>query len=348
MKSAIITGITGQDGSFLAELLLEKGYEVWGVYRRASTPNISRVAHIKSENFRLVEGDVSDPFSIANIVQHVKPDEYYNLAAQSHVHTSFEQPSYTFDVNFNGVLNALEAIRKYSPQTKFYQASTSEMFGASKGREILAPDSPKKLVMGYIQDERTPFLPQSPYAIAKLAAHHLVRNYRDSYGIFACCGILFNHESERRGENFVTRKITKWIGEFLASGKDPSFPKLRLGNIYSVRDWGYAKDYVKAMWQMMQCDRSDDYVIATSHSFTVRDFLVGAFDYAGLGDYGDYVEIDKNFYRPSEVDYLCGSYTKANKAFGWKPETNILSLVEIMVDYDVEKARLQRSALQEI
>jgi GDPmannose 4,6-dehydratase len=299
MKSAVITGITGQDGSFLAELLLEKGYEVWGVYRRASTPNISRVAHIKSENFRLVEGDVSDPFFVANIIQTVKPDEYYNLAAQSHVHTSFEQPSYTFDVNFNGVLNALEAIRKYSPQTKFYQASTSEMFGKNYTK-IIDIDSGKELRR--YQDETTPCYPQSPYAIAKLAAHHLVRNYRDSYGIFACCGILFNHESERRGENFVTRKITKWIGEFLATGKDPSFPKLRLGNIYSVRDWGYAKDYVKAMWQMMQCNKPDDYVVATSHSFTVRDFLVGAFDHAGLGDYGDYVEIDKNFYRPSEVD----------------------------------------------
>jgi len=345
---AIITGITGQDGSFLAELLLEKGYKVWGVYRRSSTPNLSRVAHIRDKNFKLIEGDITDPFSIARIIDSIKPDEYYNLAAQSHVHTSFEQPSHTFDVNFNGVLNALEAIRNYSPQTKFYQASTSEMFGASKGHKIFAEKNSQKLLVGYIQDEDTPFLPQSPYAIAKLASHHLVRNYRNSYGIFACSGILFNHESERRGENFVTRKITKWIGEFLASGKNPSFPKLRLGNIYSVRDWGYAKDYVKAMWGMMQCDKSDDYVVATSNSFTVRDFLVGAFDYAGLGDYEDYIEIDPELYRPSEVEYLCGSYKKAERAFGWTPETNILSLVEIMVDHDVEEARLRRSALQEI
>ena len=346
---AIITGITGQDGSFLAELLLEKGYEVWGLYRRSSSPNFSRLANcLANRGFKLVEADITDSGCVTRAVKTIQPDEYYNLAAQSHVHTSFEQPSYTFSVNFNGVLNALEAIRTEKPNVKFYQASTSEMFGANKGNRVLAPDSPATIVVGYEQNENTPFAPQSPYAIAKLAAHHLVRNYRDSYGIFACSGILFNHESERRGENFVTRKITKWIGGFVASGKDPNYPKLHLGNLDASRDWGYAKDYVKAMWQMMTVEKPDDYVIATNMTCTIRDFLDEAFSLIEIADWSDFVVVDPQFYRPAEVEYLCGDYAKACRVFGWHPETPLPELIRIMVEHDVEEARLQRSSLQTV
>lgn len=346
---AIITGVTGQDGSFLAELLLEKGYEVWGFYRRSSSPNFSRLANVlDNENFHLLEADITDSGCVTRAIRDIQPDEYYNLAAQSHVHTSFEQPSYTFSVNFNGVLNALEAIRTEKPDVKFYQASTSEMFGSNKGKPILAADARTPLIVGYQQNEYTPFAPQSPYAIAKLAAHHLVRNYRDSYGIFACSGILFNHESERRGENFVTRKITKWIGGFVASGKDPHYPKLHLGNLNASRDWGYAKDYVKAMWQMMMVEKPDDYIIATNETFTIREFLDAAFEIIGIQDWSDLVVVDPKFYRPAEVEYLRGDYSKAYETFGWIPETPIYRLIKVMVEHDVEEARLQRPSLQAI
>lgn len=346
---AIITGVTGQDGSFLAELLLEKRYEVWGLYRRSSNPNFSHLANaLDNRNFNLLEADITDSGCVTRAIKDIQPDEYYNLAAQSHVHTSFEQPSYTFSVNFNGVLNALEAIRTEKPDVKFYQASTSEMFGANKGNRILVPESPATIVIGYEQNENTPFAPQSPYAIAKLAAHHLVRNYRNSYGIFACSGILFNHESERRGENFVTRKITKWIGGFVASGKDPNYPKLHLGNLDASRDWGYAKDYVKAMWKMMGAKTPDDYVIATNFTYTIREFLDEAFNFIGIQDWSSFVVVDPKFYRPSEVEYLRGDYTKAANTLEWYPETSFRELVEIMVEHDMEEARLQRSSLQTI
>lgn len=347
MRRAVITGVTGQDGSFLAELLLQRGYEVFGVHRRSSTLNLSRLANVlENKNFKLVEGDISDAHSVLNIVKTIKPDEYYNLGAQSHVHTSFEQPSYTFDINFNGVLNALEAILVVSKNIRFYQASTSEMFGKNYSEEeyngVGGPAHYK------FQNENTPFMPQSPYAIAKLAAHHLVRNYRDSYDLFACSGILFNHESERRGENFVTRKITKWIGGFVASGKDPSYPKLHLGNLNAHRDWGYAKDYVEAMWKMLQTNTPDDYVIATGKTVTVRDFLNEAFRNIDIKDWSDLVVVDSKFYRPSEVEYLCGDFKRAKRALNWEPATNFRELVQIMVENDVKEERLRRSSLQAV
>lgn len=340
---AIIFGITGQDGSYLAELLIEKGYEVVGITRRVSVPTLNRINHILPK-IKIVEGDITDAFSVSNVIKEEEPDEIYNLAAQSHVGTSFKQPSLTWDVTAGGVLNILEAIR-YSGRKdsiKFYQASSSEMFGKNYNlREGFAE-------MIKFQDEKTPFAPQSPYAIAKLAAHHLVRNYRDSYGIFACSGILFNHESERRGEKFVTRKITKWIGEFVASGMDKEFPKLRLGNLDAKRDWGHAEDYVRGMWQMVQHKTPDDYVVATGETYSVREFLDIAFKYVGIDDWENLVVIDPEFYRPAEVDYLLGIPTKAKRVLGWEPHISFEKLVERMVDSDVETARLQRPDLQRV
>jgi GDPmannose 4,6-dehydratase len=280
---------------------------------------------------------------VARILKIIKPDEYYNLAAQSHVATSFEQPSYTWDATAKGVLNALEAIRNESADTKFYQASSSEMFG--KNYTTVYDDfgeNPLKF-----QNEETAFYPQSPYAIAKLAGHHLVRNYRDSYNIFACSGILFNHESERRGENFVTRKITKWLGEFIASEKDKKFPKLRLGNLDAHRDWGHAQDYVKAMWLMLQQENPDDYVVATGNTYTIKEFLEVAFSRYDL-NWEKHVVIDPKFYRPAEVEFLRGSPKKAKEKLKWSPEISFYSLVERMVEHDVAEARLQRSTLQEV
>jgi GDPmannose 4,6-dehydratase len=340
---AIIFGITGQDGSYLAELLLEKGYEVVGITRRVSVPTLNRITHILPK-IKIIEGDITDAFSVSNVIKEEAPDEIYNLAAQSHVGTSFKQPSLTWDVTAGGVLNILEAIR-YSgrkDEIKFYQASSSEMFGKNYNlREGLAE-------MIKYQDEKTPFMPQSPYAIAKLAAHHLVRNYRDSYGIFACSGILFNHESERRGEKFVTRKITKWIGEFVASGMDAEFPALRLGNLDAKRDWGHAEDYVRGMWEMVQHETPNDYVVATGETHSVREFLDIAFRHIGIDDWDDFVVIDPEFYRPAEVDYLLGIPAKAKRVLGWEPEISFQKLVERMVDSDVEAARLQRPDLQRV
>lgn len=371
MRTAIITGIGGQDGSYLAEFLLKKDYKVWGVYRRTSAPNFSRLEKaLKSPNLKLIEGDICDPFTIARMVKTIKPDEYYNLAAQSHVATSFEQPSYTWDATGNAVLYALEAIRTENPSVKFYQASSSEMFGKNYTK-MIDTDSGKELKK--YQDETTPFYPQSPYAIAKLAGHHLVRNYRDSYGIYACSGILFNHESERRGDQFVTRKITKWLGEFLdwknthdenfeystefpnhviAVRSDgfvygPQFPKLRLGNLDAYRDWGHAEDYIEAMWLMLQQSEPDDYVVSTGETHSVREFLEVAFGYVGL-NYEDYVVVDPAFYRPAEVDYLLGSSTKAREKLQWEPKVSFRELVTRMVDSDASQARLRRSALQTV
>lgn len=343
MKTAIITGITGQDGSYLAELLLAKKYKVYGIYRRTSSPNFSRLYNaLKYKNFHLLEGDVCDPYLVARTLKAIKPDEYYNLAAQSHVATSFEQPSYTWDVTAKGVLNALEAIRNESPSTKFYQASSSEMFGKNYTVEYENGVELRKY-----QNEGTPFYPQSPYAIAKLAGHHLVRNYRDSYQIFACSGILFNHESERRGENFVTRKITKWLGEFIANDKNNSYPKLRLGNLDAFRDWGHAEDYVVAMWNMLQHTEPDDYVVATGTTHTIRDFLTEAFSIYNL-NWEDHVIIDPKFYRPAEVEFLLGLPDKANKVLDWYPKISFTELVERMVKSDVQESRLSRSALQTV
>lgn len=291
----------------------------------------------------MVEGDICDPFSIARLIKKIRPNEYYNLAAQSHVGTSFEQPSYTWDATGSAVLYALESIRTENPSTKFYQASSSEMFG--KNFTVVANDYGEDPIK--FQNEETPFYPQSPYAIAKLAGHHLVRNYRDSYKIFGCSGILFNHESERRGENFVTRKITKWLGGFIASEKDPKYPKLRLGNIDAHRDWGHAEDYVKAMWMMMQHEKPDDYVVATGETHTVKEFLDEAFKIYDL-DWNDHVVIDPKFYRPAEVEFLLGSAKKIRHVLNWTPQVSFSNLVERMVISDATEARLQRSALQAV
>ena len=379
---AIIFGITGQDGSYLAELLHDKGYEVIGVTRRVSVDTLQRISHILPQ-IKIVEGDITDAFSVSNVIKEHEPDEVYNLAAQSHVGTSFTQPSLTWDVTAGGCLNILEGIR-YSgrkEKIKFYQASSSEMFGknfSTKSRKLSVGDVMCGVESGDIkyQDEDTPFAPQSPYAIAKLASHHLVRNYRDSYGIFACSGILFNHESERRGEKFVTRKITKWIGEFVTwqlnnpivfencqlseyenldtdyiyiEGKSgPKFPKLRLGNLDAYRDWGHAEDYVRAMWLMMQQEVPDDYVVATGETHSVRDFLNIAFAHVGIGEWDDFVVIDPEFYRPAEVDYLLGFPNKAKSSLGWNPDVSFKDLVHRMIEKDINEAKLQRPDVQEV
>ena len=342
-KIAIVTGATGQDGSYLSELLLDKGYTVVGLRRRSSSEKgLERIEHLlNNDNFKLVEADITDPANVCWLMQTYLPDEVYNLAAQSHVGTSFQQPSYTTQVNLQGPLNFLEAIRLLSPSTRFYQASTSEMFG--KNYEEYGGTK--------FQKETTPFVPQSPYDVAKLAAHEMVRIYRDSYGLFACCGILFNHESERRGENFVTRKITKWIGEFVASGQDEDFPALRLGNLDAHRDWGHAQDYVDAMYLMLQQDEPEDYVIATSETHSVREFLTEAFNEIGIPNFEPHVVIDPEFYRPCEVDWLLGHTGKARQQLGWRPKVSFPELVQRMVRSDIDAARkekLERSSLQEL
>lgn len=386
---AIIFGITGQDGIYLAELLLEKGYKVTGVTRRSSTPNTQNINHLL-QKIKLIEGDITDPFSVNAVVASEEPDEIYNLAAQSHVGTSFNQPNYTWDVTAGGTLNILEAIR-FSPRKdkiRFYQASSSEMFGKNYDQITEGnPSKPDSIKTKKYQDENTPFMPQSPYAIAKLAAHHLVRNYRDSYGIHGSCGILFNHESERRGENFVTRKITKWIGEFV-KWRNPTnelgqilsdelsdatmpflddindiddenmiynslmdkegFPKLRLGNLDAKRDWGHAEDYVNAMWLMLQQETPDDYVVATGSTYSIRQFLDAAFNAAGISNWADFVVIDPKFYRPAEVDYLLGVPNKAERKLEWRRKISFTELAERMVHSDVQKARLRRPSLQTI
>ena len=342
-KIAIVTGATGQDGSYLSELLLDKGYTVVGLRRRSSSEKgLERIEHLlNNDNFKLVEADITDSGCVNSLISEYMPHEVYNLAAQSHVGTSFKQPSYTSQVNLQGPINFLEAIRLLSPSTKFYQASTSEMFG--KNYEVFADTK--------YQKETTPFVPQSPYAVAKLAAHEMVRIYRDSYELFACCGILFNHESERRGENFVTRKITKWIGEFVVSGQDEDFPALRLGNLDAHRDWGHAQDYVDAMYLMLQQDEPEDYVIATSETHSVREFLTEAFNEIGISNFEPHVVIDPEFYRPCEVDWLLGHTGKARQQLGWRPKVSFPELVQRMVRSDIDAARkekLERSSLQEL
>jgi GDPmannose 4,6-dehydratase len=325
-KRALITGITGQDGSYLSELLLENGYEVHGIIRRTSTFNTDRIDHIyvdpHNEGARLFlhYGDLTDGVTLRRILEEIKPVEIYNLGAQSHVRVSFDAPEYTVDTVGMGTLRLLEAIRDYQHRTgiqvRFYQAGSSEMFG---------------LVQEIPQKETTPFYPRSPYACAKVYAHWQTVNYRESYGLFACNGILFNHESPRRGETFVTRKITRAIARIVA-GKQK---KLYLGNLDSKRDWGYAKDYVRAMWLMLQQEQPDDYVISTGETYSVREFLDVAFKYVNL-DWQDYVEFDPRYLRPAEVDLLIGDSTKAREKLGWQPSVTFEQLVALMVKADLE------------
>src|SRR3989338_473570 len=328
MKKALITGITGQDGSYLAELLLEKGYTLYGMVRRSSSINTNRIDHlyeepwVKSKKLNLIYGDLNDASSINRILRTVKPDEIYNLAAQSHVKVSFEIPEYTAEVTALGALRILEAIVESGIKTKFYQASSSELYG----RTETVP-----------QSETTPFRPVSPYAVAKLFAYWTTVNYREGNGIFACNGILFNHESPRRGETFVTRKITRAIARIKKGLQN----KLYLGNLNAKRDWGYAKDYVEAMWLMLQQKKADDFVIATGKTHTVREFVREAFDYVGL-DYKRYIVIDKRYFRPLEVNILQGDPAKAKRKMGWKPRTSFEQLVKIMVDADMELVRKQK------
>jgi GDPmannose 4,6-dehydratase len=365
-KRALITGITGQDGSYLAELLLEKGYSVIGLKRRTSTDNTQRVSHLlENPKFQIQEFDIADSGSVYSAVERNQPNEIYNLAAQSHVKTSFDQPCYTTQVNTIGVVNFLEAIRRFKPDAKFYQASTSEMFGKNYDSKFCTDD--KKTAQEKFQDENTAFEPQSPYAAAKLASHHMVRIYREGYGLHASCGILFNHESERRGEKFVTRKITKWIAGFKnwaeAQGLDTearhfefdrdyihsrrsSYPKLRLGNIEAFRDWGHAEDYVNAMWLMLQQNIPDDYVIATGETYSVYDFMVYAFEYINIPkeDIKDFFMIDPEFYRPAEVEFLKGDPTKAETILGWERGVSFEQLVHRMLESDInaEKEKVQK------
>jgi len=325
MKKALITGITGQDGSYLAELLLSKGYEVHGIIRRASTFNTSRLEHLYTDPhtreavLKLHYGDLSDASALARLIGRITPDEIYNLAAQSHVRVSFDSPEYTTDITATGAVRLLEAIRETGIKPRFYQASSSEMFG--KAREIP-------------QCETTPFYPRSPYGCAKVYAYWITVNYRESYGLFACNGILFNHESPRRGETFVTRKITRAVAHIATGLQD----KLYLGNLEAKRDWGYAREYVEAMWLMLQQAKPDDYVVATGETHSVREFLEAAFAHAGL-DWRKYVEIDPNYYRPTEVDLLVGDASKAKKQLGWEPKTKFNDLVKLMVDADLQMVK---------
>jgi GDPmannose 4,6-dehydratase len=324
MKRAFITGITGQDGSYLAELLLEKGYEVWGLIRRSSSFHTGRIEHLYQDphergvRLHLVYGDLSDGGSLASLLKQIQPDEVYNLGAQSHVRVSFDQSLYTADVVALGTLRLLDALRQLSPMPRYYQASSSEMFGSTPPP----------------QSEKSPFHPRSPYACAKVFAFHQVVNYREAYGIFACNGILFNHESPRRGETFVTRKITRAATRIKLGLQD----KLFLGNLDARRDWGYAPDYVKAMWSMLQAGQPDDYVIATGETHSVREFVEEVFSRLQL-DWKKYVEIDPRYFRPSEVDSLCGDASKARTRLGWVPQTSFQQLVKIMVDADMQLAR---------
>ena len=322
MKKALITGITGQDGSYLAELLLEKGYEVYGVVRRSSSFNTGRIDHVFQDpheqgvRLKLVFGDLNDSSSLNHILRTVQPDEIYNLGAQSHVRVSFDIPEYTGEITGLGAVRLLEAVRETGIPSKIYQASSSEMYG---------------LVQHVPQHEGTPFYPRSPYGCAKVYAFHITKNYRESYDMFACNGILFNHESPRRGETFVTRKITRAVARIRAGYQQ----KLYLGNLDAKRDWGYAPEYVEAMWLMMQQERADDYVIATGETHTVREFVEEAFGHVGL-DWTRHVEIDPKYYRPAEVDLLIGDASKAKRELGWEPKVTFRELVRIMVEADVE------------
>ncbi len=322
IKKALITGVTGQDGSYLAELLLEKGYEVHGIIRRASTFNTSRLDGIYSDphspkhNFHLHYGDLSDGSNLARLLGKIQPDEVYNLAAQSHVRVSFDAPEYTTDITGTGTIRLLEAIRELGIRPRFYQASSSEMYG---------------LVQEVPQKETTPFYPRSPYGCAKVYSYWITVNYRESYGLHASNGILFNHESPRRGETFVTRKITRAAAHIKLGLQD----KLFMGNLDAKRDWGYAKEYVEAMWLMLQQPEGDDYVVATNETHTIRECLDVAFGRLGL-DWHKHVEIDPRYYRPAEVELLIGDYSKAKRKMGWEPKTKFKELIELMTDADLK------------
>jgi GDPmannose 4,6-dehydratase len=319
-KRALLTGVTGQDGSYLAELLLDKGYEVHGIIRRSSSFNTERVEHLYHDphepgtKFFTHYGDLADPVVLTRLIYELQPDEIYHLGAQSHVRVSFDIPEYTFDVTGGGTLRILEAIRDSGVATRFYQASSSEMFGSTPPP----------------QNESTPFHPRSPYAVSKVAAYWTTVNYREAFGIFAANGILFNHESPRRGETFVTRKITRAVARIQAGIQD----KLYLGNLDAERDWGYAPDFVEAMWRMLQADEPGDFVVATGEKHSVRDFLELSFDLVGL-DPGKHVEIDPRYYRPAEVDSLLGDPGKVQRELGWEPSVRFEELVKIMVEADI-------------
>jgi len=324
MKKALITGITGQDGSYLAELLLKKGYEVWGIIRRSSSFHTGRIDHLYKDpheqpKLKLIYGDLTDGANLSTIINEIKPDEVYNLGAQSHVRVSFDMPIFTVNTDALGTLRLLEAIRSSNRPVKFYQASSSEMYGK---------------VVEVPQTEKTPFYPRSPYACAKAYSFWQTLNYREAYGLFACNGILFNHESPRRGETFVTRKITRAVTRIKCGLQD----KLFLGNLDAKRDWGFAGDYVEAMWMMLQHDNSDDYVIATGESHSVKEFVDEVFSYLDL-DWQKYVEIDPRYFRPSEVDFLQGDASKAKKVLGWEPKVTFKELARIMTDADMKIAK---------
>jgi len=327
-KKAFITGITGQDGSYLTEFLISKGYEVHGIMRRSSAFNTERIDHlmgdeeIMNKKLFMYYGDLADGTNMSRLLEKIKPDEIYNLGAQSHVRVSFDIPVYTGDVTGIGTTRLLEAVRETQIKTRFYQASSSELYG---------------LVQEVPQKETTPFYPRSPYGAAKLYAYWVTVNYRESYNMFACNGILFNHESPRRGGTFVTKKITRAVANIAAKKQD----KLFLGNLDAKRDWGYAKDYVEAMWLMLQQDKPEDYVIATGETHSVKEFLQEAFSYAGL-DWNKYVEIDPRYFRPAEVDLLIGDASKAKAKLGWVPKTNFKELVKIMVDADLKAAGVNK------
>ena len=328
MKKALVTGITGQDGSYLTEFLISKGYMVYGIIRRSSSFNTARIDHIYRDlhegevRMKLKYGDLTGGNYISSIISDLQPDEVYNLGAQSHVRVSFDQPIFTVDVNSLGTLKLLESIRRTNPKIKYYQASSSEMFGK---------------VMEIPQRESTPFYPRSPYACAKVFSHHQTVNYREAYGLYACSGILFNHESPRRGETFVTRKITRAATRIKLGLQD----KLYLGNLEAKRDWGYAGDYVKAMWAMMQLDKPEDFVICTGECHSIREFLDEAFGLLDL-DWQEFVEIDPRYYRPAEVDLLQGDYAKAKRLLDWEPEVSFKELVGLMVDSDMLLAEREK------
>ncbi|HKB92913.1 MAG TPA: GDP-mannose 4,6-dehydratase [Gaiellaceae bacterium] len=319
-RKAFLTGITGQDGSYLAEILLEKGYEVYGMIRRSSSFNTARIDHIFGD-VELVFGDLTDGSVLNQLMRTIRPDEVYNLGAQSHVAVSFGVPEYTADAGAMGTLRLLDAIREEGVECRFYQASSSEMFGQVR-------ETP--------QNEETPFHPRSPYGVSKVFGYWITRNYREAYGMYTCNGILFNHESPRRGPTFVTRKITRAVGAILRGEQD----ELRLGNLQAKRDWGYARDYMEGAWRMLQADAPDDYVLATGETHSVEDFLDAAFGHAGL-DWHDYVKLDERYLRPAEVDLLIGDYSKAKEKLGWEPTVRFEELVRMMVDHDRERRQTE-------
>lgn len=332
MKKAIISGVTGQDGSYLAELLLEKGYEVHGIMRRLSSFASERIDHLYKqypERFFTTYGDLTDAQSLVSLIQRVEPDEFYNLGAMSHVRVSFDVPQYTLETNAVGTLNVLEAIRKHSPETKFYQASSSEMFGRP---EVEPPF-----------DENTPMRPQSPYGVAKLAAYHLTKQYRDGYGLFATTGILFNHESPRRGGNFVTKKITQAVAKIKLGLQD----KLVLGNLEAKRDWGWSPEFVEAIYKIMQHDEPDVFVVSTGETHSIKEFVKEAFKHVGL-NWEDYVSYDKKYERPNEVPILLGDSSKVKEKLGWEPKKKFSDIVKEMVDYDLRHEKAASLAREHI